>query len=245
MGDGFLSQGNYIAGWANAQLIGCTDQDCGPNGWDGQTTWVSKGNTFCDFVNDYNLEGGGHPPASDQNTDQLANCNGLPAPAPPAAGPGTGSGGGGGGGGGGGSIAPGTYHVRPHASSAASLDVTGASTADGVAVELWQANGGANQNWQVVAVSGGFHLVGQQSGKCLDLDSATPGNGVHLQQQACSSSPTQTFTFPPIGSGQFTIKNAASGRCIDTGGSVANGTLPEEWDCVTAYTNQYWDLTGA
>ncbi|MFJ5231088.1 RICIN domain-containing protein [Kitasatospora sp. NPDC088391] len=77
-----------------------------------------------------------------------------------------------------------------------SLDVVDVSTADGAKVQLWTYGGGANQQWQAVAESSGaYHFVNRNSGKCLDVPSASTADAVPLQQYACNGTTAQSFTF--------------------------------------------------
>ncbi|MFE4696580.1 RICIN domain-containing protein [Streptomyces sp. NPDC056738] len=85
-------------------------------------------------------------------------------------------------------------------------DVTGVSTADGAPVQLWTYGGGTNQQWQAVAETGGaYHFVNRNSGKCLDVPSASAADSVQLQQYTCNGTAAQSFyvnsvdTQPPPG----------------------------------------------
>ena len=71
------------------------------------------------------------------------------------------------------------------------LDITGASTANGTLVELWDCNGGGNQQWQA---SNG-ELVNPASGKCLDDPDVQhrqrhPARAVDLQRRQPTSNGT-------------------------------------------------------
>ncbi|MFH8388741.1 RICIN domain-containing protein [Streptomyces sp. NPDC018036] len=73
-------------------------------------------------------------------------------------------------------------------------DVTGVSTADGAPVQLWAYGGGANQQWQAVAETGGaYHFVNRNSGKCLDVPSASTSDSTQLQQYTCNGTAAQSF----------------------------------------------------
>jgi poly(hydroxyalkanoate) depolymerase family esterase len=55
---------------------------------------------------------------------------------------------------------------------------------------------------------------------------------------------TSSPTTPPPSSGTTTLVGVASGRCLDVpGGSSANGTQPNIWDCHGG-TNQQWAVSG-
>jgi Ricin-type beta-trefoil lectin domain len=88
-------------------------------------------------------------------------------------------------------------------------DETDNSTADGGLTQLWLYGGGANQQWLPVAeASGAYHFVNRNSGKCLDVPSASTADGVQLQQYACNGSAAQSFTLtagiiPPANTPDF------------------------------------------
>jgi len=91
-------------------------------------------------------------------------------------------------------------------------DETGVSTADGALTQLWLYGGGANQQWLPVAESSGaFHFVNRNSGKCLDVPSASTADSVQLQQYTCNGTAAQSFTVsgsggtttPPAGTPDF------------------------------------------
>ncbi|MFE6042226.1 RICIN domain-containing protein [Streptomyces sp. NPDC056452] len=75
-----------------------------------------------------------------------------------------------------------------------SWDVTDVSTADAAPVQLWSYSGGANQQWLPVEEAGGtYHFVNRNSGKCLDVPSASTADSIRLQQYTCNGSAAQSF----------------------------------------------------
>ncbi|MFB7510085.1 RICIN domain-containing protein [Streptomyces broussonetiae] len=88
-------------------------------------------------------------------------------------------------------------------------DETGVSTADGALTQLWLYGGGANQQWQPVAeASGTYHFVNRNSGKCLDVPSASTADSIQLQQYTCNGTAAQSFSLsagitPPAGTPDF------------------------------------------
>ncbi|MET8900838.1 RICIN domain-containing protein [Streptomyces sp. NPDC004538] len=79
------------------------------------------------------------------------------------------------------------------------VDVSNVSTADNAPVHLWTYGGGANQQWQPVDEGGGaYHFVNRHSGKCLDVPSASPVDGVQLVQYTCNGSAAQRFQVTPV-----------------------------------------------
>ncbi|WP_443072606.1 RICIN domain-containing protein [Streptomyces sp. RPT161] len=116
------------------------------------------------------------------------------------------------------------------------VDVAGANSANGAAVQLYDCNGTAAQTW-TVAADGTLRALG----KCLDLTSGGTANGTQAQLYDCNGTGAQLWR---SGSGA-TLVNPQSNRCLDaTGPSSANGTRLQIWDC-TGAANQQWKLPSA
>ena len=111
-------------------------------------------------------------------------------------------------------------------------DVLGASQTNGTAVDLWDCNGGGNQNWTATP-SKQLMVYGT---KCLDTANAGTANGTAVQINDCNQTATQQWTVNSDGS----VVNVASGTCLDvTGAATASGTPLELWSC-TGGANQKW-----
>jgi len=116
------------------------------------------------------------------------------------------------------------------------VDVAGASTANGAAIQLFDCNGTSAQRW-TVAADGSLKALG----KCMDIVSGRTANGTQVQLFDCNSTGAQTWIF----TSSHDLVNPASGRCLDaTGPSSANGTRLQIWDC-TGGSNQKWTAPGA
>ncbi|MEU0882391.1 glycosyl hydrolase family 18 protein [Lentzea sp. NPDC005914] len=108
------------------------------------------------------------------------------------------------------------------------VDVAGANSANGTAVQLWTCNGTAAQTW-----SREGNTV-RALGKCLDASGTA--NGAVTQLWDCSGAGNQQWTAEANGQ----LRNVASGRCLDaTGPSSADGTRLQLWDCAGS-ANQQW-----
>ncbi|MFC9842561.1 RICIN domain-containing protein [Streptomyces sp. NPDC060223] len=84
------------------------------------------------------------------------------------------------------------------------VDVSDNSTADNALVHLWAYGGGNNQQWLPVDEgAGNYHFVNRNSGKCLDVPSASTADGVQLVQYTCNGTAAQRFQVaavaPPTG----------------------------------------------
>jgi chitosanase len=116
------------------------------------------------------------------------------------------------------------------------VNVAGAATANGTAVQLYDCNGSAAQQW---SLSGGA-LVSAGSGKCMDVTSASTANGAKIQLYDCNGTAAQKWTF----SGGELI-NSGSGKCLDvTDKSTANGARLQIWTCAGT-SNQIWSMSAS
>ncbi|MFJ5999702.1 ricin-type beta-trefoil lectin domain protein [Streptomyces sp. NPDC092370] len=110
------------------------------------------------------------------------------------------------------------------------MDVNGAGTADGTAVQTWACGDGANQYWSAYT-DGTLRSLG----KCLDAAGGATANGAKVQLWACHGGANQVWQ--PYNGG---YRNPASGRCLDVpGASTANGTQLVLWDC-NGGSHQKW-----
>lgn len=111
------------------------------------------------------------------------------------------------------------------------LDVAGANSANGTAVQLYDCNGTAAQQW-TVDTDGRVRALG----KCLDVTGSSTANGARLQLWDCSGGANQQWTV----SAARDLVGRQSGKCADvTGNTSANGTPVQIWSC-TGAANQKW-----
>ncbi|GAA2215043.1 glycoside hydrolase family 16 protein [Nonomuraea monospora] len=112
------------------------------------------------------------------------------------------------------------------------VDVAGANSANGTAVQLWDCNGTGAQSWAWNA-DGSVRALG----KCMDVTSGSTANGAQVQLYDCNGTGAQRWTY---NSGTGQIVNPQSNRCLDaTGAGSANGTRLQIWDC-SGGANQRW-----
>lgn len=113
------------------------------------------------------------------------------------------------------------------------VDVAGANSANGTAVQLWTCNSTSAQTWTVSSDS-----TVRALGKCMDISAAGTANGTVVQLYDCNGTGAQAWQAQSNG----TLRNPASGRCLDaTGQSSADGTRLQIWDCAGG-SNQIWHL---
>ncbi|MBE8472260.1 ricin-type beta-trefoil lectin domain protein [Streptomyces justiciae] len=110
------------------------------------------------------------------------------------------------------------------------MDVNGAGTANGTAVQTWSCGDSANQYWSAYT-DGTLRSMG----KCLDAAGYGTANGTKVQLWSCHGGANQVWQ--PYNGG---YRNPASGRCLDVpGSSTADGAQLQLWDCHGG-TNQKW-----
>jgi hypothetical protein len=76
-----------------------------------------------------------------------------------------------------------------HAFTGKCIDVKDRSTAMHAVIHQWQRVGEDNQNWIKISAQGGFPLLNQRSGLCLDVRIGAPPvpNGTPLQTHPCNA----------------------------------------------------------
>ena len=136
------------------------------------------------------------------------------------------------GGGGGGSLPTGLRTLTPQCATGSRLDDTGGSTANGNKLQIWQAAGNANQQWNVSVISGSTYKLQSNLGDvCLDSAGATTeGTAATIWQ--CNGNANQTWTATSVGTNLWQLSDANAGLCLDVSGAgSANGTAVQTWAC--------------
>ena len=113
------------------------------------------------------------------------------------------------------------------------MDVANASTANGTAIQLYDCNGSAAQQW-----TRGTDGTLRALGKCLDVTNSSTADGAPLQLWDCFAGPNQQWST----NAARNLVNTGSGKCADaTGNSSANGTRVQIWTC-GGTPNQQWTV---
>jgi beta-glucanase (GH16 family) len=113
------------------------------------------------------------------------------------------------------------------------VDVAGANTANGTAVQLYDCNGSAAQQWTV-----GSDGTIRALGKCLDVTGGGTADGTTTQLYDCNGSGAQRWAV----SSANDIVNPQANKCLDvTGNNSANGTRLQIWTC-SGTANQKWTV---
>ncbi|PRY46893.1 ricin-type beta-trefoil lectin domain protein [Umezawaea tangerina] len=113
------------------------------------------------------------------------------------------------------------------------LDVAAANSANGTAVQLYDCNGSAAQQWTVES-DGTLRALG----KCLDIKDNGTADGSKLQIWDCSASANKQWK----PNSAKDVVNPATGKCLDvTDNSSANGAPIQIWACGGG-ANQKWTV---
>ncbi|MGY4923314.1 glycoside hydrolase family 19 protein [Streptomyces sp. 900105755] len=112
------------------------------------------------------------------------------------------------------------------------VDVAGANSANGTAVQLYDCNGTGAQSW---SNSGDGTL--RALGKCLDVVDRGTADGSAVQLWDCSGGANQQW----VVTAAHDIVNPAANKCLDVrDNNSANGTRLQIWTC-TGAANQKWN----
>jgi predicted chitinase len=111
------------------------------------------------------------------------------------------------------------------------VDVAGANSANGTAVQLYDCNGTSAQTWSNPG-DGTLRALG----KCLDVASGGTADGTAVQLYDCNGSAAQKWAV----SSANDIVNPQANKCLDvTGNTSANATRLQIWTC-SGGANQKW-----
>lgn len=135
-----------------------------------------------------------------------------------------------------------TYYTIKNVGSGLLADVYDNSTADGGSVVQWAATSGANQQWNVVRVSGNLYkIVNRNSGKVLDVNNKSHAKGTALVQWTYNGGNNQLWYFEPT-SGGYVIRNFETRQAMEVyNNSTANGAVIDQWTPLNQ-ANQLWTI---
>jgi hypothetical protein len=112
------------------------------------------------------------------------------------------------------------------------LDVPSAATTDGTVTDIWDCNGGSNQQWTYTSA----RTLTVYGNKCLDVANQSTSAGAAVQIWTCNGGANQQWVL----NGNGTITGVQSGLCLDvTSAATINGSKIETWSC-TGGANQQW-----
>ena len=132
---------------------------------------------------------------------------------------------------------PSGYHQLVIGNDALCLDVYGATSAAGAAIDQWTCNGQSNQQFQFVPVSGGYgELQAQNSGDDVAVGGgASTAGSPDIVQQSPNGASSSLWLPVPQSDGSYEFRNQNSGLCLDVyGGGSNTGQQLDQWSCKNA-----------
>ncbi len=112
------------------------------------------------------------------------------------------------------------------------LDVPNASQTDGILLDIWDCNGGTNQQW----TANSSNQLTVYGNKCLDVPGHATAAGTRVGIWACNGGANQQWRVNADG----TVVGMESGLCLDVvGAATANGSGVDIWTC-NGGANQKW-----
>jgi hypothetical protein len=119
-------------------------------------------------------------------------------------------------------------------------DVPAANSANGTGVEMWDCNGGANQEW--IFETDGTVRPAFNTNKCLDIPAGNTTDGTRLEIWDCyAGDANQQWTLNTDG----TLRGLG-GKCMDDpAGNTADGTMFDYWTCGNGQSNQTFNRPAA
>lgn len=120
-------------------------------------------------------------------------------------------------------------------------DVTSASTANEVRVQLYSSNNTNAQKYRFESIGNGtYKIINANSGKVLDVAGGSTANGAALQQYTSNNTVAQQWTVRNYGSGKIALVSVNANKAVDIPGGNAvqqaqlqlyspNGTVAQQW----------------
>ncbi len=106
------------------------------------------------------------------------------------------------------------------------LDISGAGTADGTNIQIYQGNDSIAQKFKIQAAADGWYIISNPlSGKCLDVQGGVAKSGVNVQLHTFNGTDAQKWRFCTAGDGDYFVIKNKLGFYLDVDGAKAqNGT---------------------
>ncbi|WP_438449480.1 RICIN domain-containing protein [Gorillibacterium sp. sgz5001074] len=135
------------------------------------------------------------------------------------------------------------YYSLWNRKSGKTLQIVGASTANGGDTEQWADSQSNNQQWQLVAADSGYYkILNRNSGKILGVESGSTADGAVVEQYTDGGWTSQHWQLVDLGGGNYKLKNRATGKLLEIKGqSTADGGVGDQWTD-NGGTNQQWKI---
>lgn len=123
------------------------------------------------------------------------------------------------------------------------INVSGAGTANGDLVDLWEWAAADQEKFTVEPVGDGYYrIVAKHSGKVLNVSGVSQDNGGHVDQWEWADVDQQKWKLEPLGDDYYKITAKHSGKALTVAaGATANGTEIHQWDW-EGVDHQKWQL---
>lgn len=141
----------------------------------------------------------------------------------------------------------GNYYYIKHVASGLYLDVEGAGTADGTAVQLYAKNNTCAQKWAINVNGSGYTIRSACSTKAIDIPANNVNaEGLKLNLWTANGSNAQRWTFTdlasaPLADGTYVLETGASKAMDVDGGRYNNATRMHTYN-LTYFTNQQFAI---
>ena len=128
--------------------------------------------------------------------------------------------------------------------SGKAIDVPGASSKKGTAINQWEKNNRFNQRWRFVPAGKGVMIQSLLNNQCLDVEGAKSKSGVSIVQWEKSGDPNQVWIPTKVGDRLYTFKSAMDASLflsVDKE-SIKDGAKLETYDKDS--TSNVWEVVG-
>jgi beta-glucanase (GH16 family) len=143
-------------------------------------------------------------------------------------------------------IANGNYTLTPGCATGSRLDAAASGSTNGSKVQIWQANGAANQTWRFTNIGGAVYTINPSynSTLCLDVAGAGSTNGTLVDLWAANGTNAQKWNVISNLNGTFKLNPVcAPGLMLDVASAgTTNGTQVDIWGD-NGSNAQQWVLT--
>jgi hypothetical protein len=140
-------------------------------------------------------------------------------------------------------ITNGNHTLTPQNATGSRLDAYASGTTNGTKVDIWQSNGGSNQNWSFTSLGGNVYQIqpSYYSALCLDVYGAATANGTTVDLWGCNGQTNQEWAANNVSGNIYTFApQNATGSLLDIyQAGTANGTQVDIWQA-NGGANQNW-----
>lgn len=141
------------------------------------------------------------------------------------------------------SITEGTYSIQVAANTNYTLDIAGASTANGGNVQVYSKNNTLAQNFIITSAGNGYYkIVCEGTGKVLDVAGASTAWGANVWQYTWNGSAAQLWRFIDAGNGNYYIQSKL-GTVLDIDAGVIRQGRNVQTYALNESNAQKWKLS--